>query len=153
MAMPTSNASTIAMARPGRDLTVQAPAASAMSVIVQALAPQGFVPGDTAPDGTVRFARGRTGAGVLVEAVSEVVPAWLIPGARRQMFAFGIRARVREDGPGSSTLRLDLDRKAAAAVVDRGFEDALTAIDAALTVAGLAATWGDLTDSARERRR
>lgn len=158
MTIPASGRSTAGMVRPGRDLAVTVQPERALAVIGAALAARGLAPappGKADPEGALRYSSGSTGKGVLVEAVSSAVPLWLVPGLRRHLLAFDVRARVTSHAAAAAgaSLRLDLDRRAAAAVVDAQFHAALDAVDAALAAEGILATWGDLTDSARERGR
>lgn len=141
------------MARPGRTLEVAASTDQALPPVVGVFTAAGFTVTSAPGQWPVELQRGSTGRGVLVEAVSQVVPLWLLPAARRNLFAMGARIRLAAEHADRCALRVDLDRRSSASMtVDQPFLDILNTAIGVLEAAGYATVAGEVTDSAREPR-
>ncbi|MFV0632935.1 hypothetical protein [Demequina sp.] len=79
---------------------------------------------------------------LIAEAVSHAVPPWLVPRLRKHMLAFDVRLWALASESVPVTVRLDLDRRSAPAVVDSHFSDLLEALDNDVRAAGVNYAWG-----------
>lgn len=139
-------------AQPGYTLTVSTSPEHAVQVLTEAYIASGFR-GKSAPAVfPIKLAYSSVGASLCIEALSSVVPVFLIPAVFRKMLPMTVRIRALSDSAGAPTLRVDMDtlsfQEFAFPIFDSAFRRGITS----LAEQGISVEVGPLTDSALERR-
>lgn len=135
------------MARPGRDLQVEATAAAAVPALISAFEREGFRRISGPGDAPVVLQHGSRGVTFMADMVSEVVPVSLLPSVMHKSFMVRARIHVVEDGAQRCSLRVDAQVLATAVMAAPRFLEALDTAIAALEAQGWGVAVGEITDS------
>lgn len=146
-----SDADATRMARPGRDLAAGAPVDRVLPVVVEAFRAHGFRPTSPAKGQLARFRHGSAGMWAINEVTAGTLPIGLIPGVGKRSMVFEVVVEPRPSGTDQTVVRV-WARRSSTAPAARTVPVFLAALDEAagrLSTAGIAVTWGELSETPR----